>query len=125
MASRSLQLHSATEGASGGHRTAHLCPSDGARSLSPHIPQDSRETEPASTLQNGQHRCNSELCPFPRSLASVLDLDLVFVKQFGLKDPSLIRTQGLINGRWVDGEDGRTIAVTSSVLLPTLPDVFG
>ena len=43
---------------------------------------------------------------------------MVFARQFGLKDPSLIRTQGLVNGKWVDGEDGRTISVTSSVLLP-------
>jgi len=56
---------------------------------------------------------------------SVLTPDRDFAKQFGLKDPSLIRTQGLIGGKWVDGEDGRKITVTSSVLTSPLSDVFG
>ena len=42
--------------------------------------------------------------------------DFAFANQFGLKDPSLIRTQGLINGKWVDGGEGGKITVTSSAL---------
>ncbi|MDG1531369.1 MAG: NAD-dependent succinate-semialdehyde dehydrogenase [Paracoccaceae bacterium] len=30
-----------------------------------------------------------------------------------LKDPSLLVTKGLVNGEWVDGEDGKTFAVTN------------
>ncbi len=32
---------------------------------------------------------------------------------FGLKDSSLIKTQGLIYGKWVDAKDGSTFQVTS------------
>lgn len=38
--------------------------------------------------------------------------------QFGLKDPSLIKTQGLINGQWVDAKSGGKILVTSEYYLP-------
>jgi hypothetical protein len=34
-------------------------------------------------------------------------------KVFGLKDPSLVRFQGLINGKWVDANDGGLISVNS------------
>jgi len=54
-----------------------------------------------------------------------LALTRLFANQFGLKDPSLIRTQGLINGKWVDGEDDGKITVTSSALLLSLPTVLG
>jgi len=33
----------------------------------------------------------------------------------------LIRTQGLINGKWVDGEEGEKITVNSSALLFPCP----
>lgn len=49
----------------------------------------------------------------------VFGADRTLPKQFRLKDPSLIRTQGLINGKWVDGEEGGKITVTSSTLLPS------
>lgn len=34
--------------------------------------------------------------------------------QFGLKDPSLIKFQGLIDGKWVDAKDGAKIVVKST-----------
>jgi len=48
---------------------------DGACSLSPHISQDSCETEPTPALQNGQHRSNRERRPFPRLIISDLRFD--------------------------------------------------
>ena len=33
--------------------------------------------------------------------------------QFGLKDPSLVRAQGFIDGKWVDAKEGGVIKVTS------------
>jgi hypothetical protein len=35
-------------------------------------------------------------------------------KIFGLKDPSLIKFQGLIGGKWVDAKDGSVFSVTSA-----------
>lgn len=35
--------------------------------------------------------------------------------QFQLKDDSLIKTQGFINGKWLDAKDGGTITVQSSL----------
>ncbi|KAF9651085.1 succinic semialdehyde dehydrogenase [Thelephora ganbajun] len=45
---------------------------------------------------------------------------------FGLKDPSLIRTQGFVNGKWVDGEEGGKITVTNpanNAELGTVPEM--
>lgn len=45
---------------------------------------------------------------------------------FGLKDASLIKTQGLIAGRWVDAKNGSTIDVTNPSTmssLATVPDM--
>lgn len=44
-------------------------------------------------------------------------LVLTQVEQFGLKDPSLIKTKGLIDGVWVDAKNGATISVTSAYTL--------
>src|ERR1700683_4693344 len=33
--------------------------------------------------------------------------------KFGLKDSSLIKTQGFIDGKWVDAKDGARITITS------------
>lgn len=43
-----------------------------------------------------------------------------------LKDPSLIKTQGFINGKWVDAKNGETIAVTNPATeehLGTVPEM--
>ncbi|KZP03941.1 succinate-semialdehyde dehydrogenase [Athelia psychrophila] len=40
-------------------------------------------------------------------------LVLTQVEQFGLKDPSLIKMKGLIDGVWVDAKNGATISVTN------------
>ncbi|OCH95922.1 succinate-semialdehyde dehydrogenase [Obba rivulosa] len=45
---------------------------------------------------------------------------------FGLKDASLIRTQGFINGKWVDAQEGGTINVTNPAtgeVLGTVPEM--
>jgi succinate-semialdehyde dehydrogenase/glutarate-semialdehyde dehydrogenase len=42
---------------------------------------------------------------------------------FGLKDPSLIRTQGFIDGKWVDAKDGGKITVTNPATLKELGTV--
>ncbi|EGO02083.1 hypothetical protein SERLA73DRAFT_104368 [Serpula lacrymans var. lacrymans S7.3] len=45
---------------------------------------------------------------------------------FGLKDPSLIKTQGFIDGKWVDARDGATIRVTNPATeeeLGTVPEM--
>lgn len=45
---------------------------------------------------------------------------------FGLKDPSLIKTQGLIGGKWVDADDGGKISVTNPATgeeLATVPEM--
>jgi succinate-semialdehyde dehydrogenase/glutarate-semialdehyde dehydrogenase len=36
-----------------------------------------------------------------------------FALQLGVKDTSLIKTQGFIDGKWVDAKDGAQIVVTS------------
>jgi len=36
--------------------------------------------------------------------------------QFGLQDPTLIRTQGFIGGKWVDAKHGDKIVVTSELV---------
>ncbi|KAI5893611.1 succinic semialdehyde dehydrogenase [Schizophyllum commune H4-8] len=41
-------------------------------------------------------------------------------------DPSLVKTQGLINGKWLDAQDGQTISVTNPATfeeLATVPDM--
>ena len=46
----------------------------------------------------------------------------------GLRDPDLLRQQGLIGGAWVDAADGRTLAVTDPATgrtLGTVPDMSG
>jgi succinate-semialdehyde dehydrogenase / glutarate-semialdehyde dehydrogenase len=40
---------------------------------------------------------------------------LLIMMQFGLNDPSLIKTQGFIDGKWVDAKDGGRIVVTSEL----------
>ncbi|KAG6334096.1 hypothetical protein ID866_4988 [Astraeus odoratus] len=45
---------------------------------------------------------------------------------WGLKDPSLIKTQGYIDGKWVDAEDGATIPVANPATgeeLGTVPEM--
>ncbi|KII95315.1 hypothetical protein PLICRDRAFT_210504 [Plicaturopsis crispa FD-325 SS-3] len=45
---------------------------------------------------------------------------------FGLKDPSLIKTQGFIDGKWVDAKEGGTITVTNPATateLGTIPEM--
>ncbi|KAF9462029.1 succinate-semialdehyde dehydrogenase [Collybia nuda] len=45
---------------------------------------------------------------------------------FGLKDPSLIKFQGLIDGKWIDAKDGEKIIVTNPATLEelgTVPDM--
>jgi len=45
---------------------------------------------------------------------------------FGLQEPSLIKFQGFINGKWVDAKNGEKIAVTNpatSEELGTVPDM--
>ncbi|EMD40403.1 hypothetical protein CERSUDRAFT_80075 [Gelatoporia subvermispora B] len=45
---------------------------------------------------------------------------------FGLNDASLIRTQGFINGQWVDAQEGGTISVTNPAtgeVLGTIPEM--
>jgi succinate-semialdehyde dehydrogenase/glutarate-semialdehyde dehydrogenase len=37
---------------------------------------------------------------------------------FGLKDPSLVKFQGLIGGQWTDGNGGGTISVQSPFFVP-------
>ncbi|KAF5371105.1 hypothetical protein D9758_004102 [Tetrapyrgos nigripes] len=46
--------------------------------------------------------------------------------RFGLKDSSLIKTQGLIDGKWLDAKDGSTILVTNPATneeLGTIPEM--
>jgi succinate-semialdehyde dehydrogenase/glutarate-semialdehyde dehydrogenase len=42
---------------------------------------------------------------------------------FALKDPSLIKTQGLVAGRWIDAKNGATIPVTNPATLEHLGTV--
>ncbi|KAG6846125.1 hypothetical protein H0H93_015872, partial [Arthromyces matolae] len=45
---------------------------------------------------------------------------------FGLKDPSLIKFQGFIDGKWLDARNGETISVTNPATneeLGTVPDM--
>lgn len=45
---------------------------------------------------------------------------------WGLKDPSLVKIQGLINGKWLDAQDGQTVSVTNPATfeeLGTVPDM--
>ncbi|KAK0233317.1 succinate-semialdehyde dehydrogenase [Armillaria fumosa] len=42
---------------------------------------------------------------------------------FGLKDPSLIKTQGFVDGKWIDAKDGATISVTNPATLEELGTV--
>jgi len=42
---------------------------------------------------------------------------------FGLKDPSLIKTQGLINGQWIDAKSGGKILVTNPATTEELGSV--
>ncbi|EPQ58959.1 succinic semialdehyde dehydrogenase [Gloeophyllum trabeum ATCC 11539] len=45
---------------------------------------------------------------------------------WGLKDPSLVKTQGLIDGQWVDAQEGAKITVTNPATdeeLGTVPDM--
>ena len=56
--------------------------------------------------------------------------EFYFPSQFGLQDPTLIKTQGFIDGKWVDAKQGGRIVVTSalrsldhtSVTLTRIPD---
>ncbi|THV08128.1 succinic semialdehyde dehydrogenase [Dendrothele bispora CBS 962.96] len=46
--------------------------------------------------------------------------------KFGLKDSGLIKTQGLIDGKWIDAKDGATISVTNPATneeLGTVPEM--
>jgi len=45
---------------------------------------------------------------------TVFELSLLL--QFGLQDPTLIRTQGFIGGKWVDAKHGDKIVVTSELV---------
>ncbi|KAK0198537.1 succinate-semialdehyde dehydrogenase [Armillaria mellea] len=42
---------------------------------------------------------------------------------FGLKDPSLIKTQGFVDGKWIDAKDGATISVANPATLEELGTV--
>ncbi|RDX41184.1 hypothetical protein K466DRAFT_463977, partial [Polyporus arcularius HHB13444] len=45
---------------------------------------------------------------------------------FGLKDASLVHTQGFIDGKWVDAKDGGVIKVTNPATeeeLGTIPEM--
>jgi len=46
-----------------------------------------------------------------------------FASAFGLKDSSLIRAQGFIDGKWVDAKEGGTIKVTNPATLEELGQV--
>ena len=46
---------------------------------------------------------------------------LTEIRQFGLKDASLIHNQGYIDGKWVDAQEGGVIKVTSAYAFSRRP----
>lgn len=73
-----------------------------------------------STFQNGEH------VPGERTVW-VVGLALcsrAMVSQLGIKDAALYRTQGFINGKWVDAKDGGKIVVDSERIHAARPPPF-
>lgn len=71
-------------------------------------------------LRLSQQRMASSQASVVRSTSCISRAEAKgFCVQFGLKDPSLIKFQGFIDGKWVDAKDGETIVVNSEyALLP-------
>ena len=78
------------------------------------IPQDFvySHTERVPIFPNGKLSGFGGSSKYSESITKIL---IRLHLQFGLKDSSLIRTQGLIDGKWVDAKEGGKIAVISEL----------
>ncbi|KAF8076780.1 succinate-semialdehyde dehydrogenase [Lyophyllum atratum] len=64
--------------------------------------------------------------PFSPQFVNILRMASTQASAFGLKDPSLVKFQGFIDGKWVDAKSGSKISVTNPATqkeLGTVPDM--
>lgn len=66
-----------------------------------------------SNSDGEQHNGTVEPC------ARANESELTVVRQFGLKDAGLLKSQGFIEGKWIDAKDGATIKVTGVSCIPS------